>query len=720
MLDSSSKSMIFVATIALLLPILHTAVVNSEPGAGCILQGEEEEGLLDFSLLQTSLQLSRGAAEQPLKEQAAFQQHKSTEEHVHGMQVPASVLSELLSHSWLQTSLAPKLWLLPLGIIMSFIALFVLRYYLNSARSLDSDSSEPGISWGVYGILITQTLNALATQVVMPTMPFYAMQIGANAVTISLMGSAYNIAQMFCSPLLGNVSDQIGRKRVMLVGILCQAICNSFLGCARTPNQLLLARAAVGAALSTGPVEGAYIMDFVSDKKQLKKVTQLQTFLTSAGALAGPAVARSFGSLPFTFLCKGIVAINLLNFVIGCMFWEDKIKPQPKQPIEEESAGEEDTSFSQQVVDMFRNPATRSLLIVSSLYAFSFNIGEGSEMVLFKDRFGFTKDDSCIFFMCINVTSLIGALWVPKLINMLGALNVCILGSFGGSLATLILVLGPQKTWVPYSFAVSIVGSCGSLVSLSYPLLVQEMCPDNLGTLYGLQHSLNGAASAVASPLGGILYTNQRSFPFIASSVGFWLTGMFYGGISKQQQQRLSTPSKPKLEKSKSSCRRLKEHIYNDKLFMVQLQVKELVFELDPDVRECYTLYKAHVQEEKGGGGKMPVAASITEGLAGALERKRALAVDKSQVIEEGDEPDPHVLGMPVRGENDPDIMARHEVYKAHLQEEKGGGGKMPVAATMAGGFATALYDSKRKNNVAEEEPSSDSKTPASASSGKQ
>eukprot|EP00930_Biecheleria_cincta_P059284 TRINITY_DN45031_c0_g1_i1.p1 TRINITY_DN45031_c0_g1~~TRINITY_DN45031_c0_g1_i1.p1 ORF type:complete len:683 (+),score=98.43 TRINITY_DN45031_c0_g1_i1:117-2165(+) len=679
--------MIFVATIAVALPILQAALTSCGPAAGCIQQGEEEEGLLDFSLLQTSLQLSRGAAEQPLIEQAASQKRKSPEEHNNGMQVPASVLSELLSQSWLQTSLAPKLWLLPLGIILSFIALFVLRYYLNSPHSPDSDSAEPEISWGIYGILITQTLNALAAQVVMPTMPFYAMQIGASAVTISLLGSAYNLAQMFCSPLLGNASDQVGRKRVMLVGILCQAVCNSFLSFARTPNQLLVARAAVGVALSTGPVEGAYIMDFVHDKKQLKKVTQLQTFLTSAGALAGPVVARSFASLPFTSLCKGIVAINLLNFVIGCMLWEDKIKSPPKQAIEEESAGEEDTGFWQQVADMFHNPATLSLLIVSTLYAFSFNIGEGTEMVLFKDRFGFTKDDSCIFYMCINVTSLIGALWVPKLIEILGALNVCILGSFGGSLASLILVLGPQKTWVPYVFAVSIVGLCGSLVSLSYPLLVQEMCPENLGTLYGLQHSLNGAASAAASPSGGILYTNHQSLPFIASSVGFWLTGMFYGGMSRRQ--RLPTPPKPKLERRNSALQRLGDPMYNDKLFMLQLQVKGLVFELDPEVRESYQLYKAHLQEEKGGGGKMPVSATIADGLVWAIERKKASAVDKSQLIEEGAESDPHVVGLTVRSKSE------------H---------KMPVAATIAEGFGA-------KDLVEEPEPSSESKTSASAGS---
>jgi len=619
--------------------IFESALSSCEMAGGCILQSEEEDTLLDFSLLQTSLQVARRAMEQHVDEHVALQAaDNSTLEHGHNLQTPVFKLVSLLSHSSWQSSVPAKVWVPLLGVVLGLMALLAWWFFVRRGKGTKSDSeSKTPAKIGVYGILITQTLNALATMVVMPTMPFYAMQIGANAFTISLMGSAYNLAQMFCSPLLGNISDRFGRKRVMLVGIVGQVLCNFSLCCAHTPHQLLLARVAVGVAMSTGPVEMAYIMDYVKSEQELSNIMSLQKVMTSAGALAGPAVARSFANLPFTTLCRGVVAINILNFFIGCMLWQDKKSAKSEDTTktklasvntlsdfqEEEllaqSAEKEEMSFWQQVCTMFRNPSTCSLLLVSCAYAFSFGIGEGPEMVFFKDRFAFSKDESCVFFMCINVSCLICAAWVPALMTHMGALNVCLLGSFGGCLATLTLVFGPQKSWVPYSFGVLLVGLCGTMVGFGFPHLVRLMCPEELrGTLLGLQHSLNGGAGAVAPPLGGILYSKRQTFPFIASSLGLGLTGMLYETMRKQPEAKEIEPAEIQRRRTRRSLTTFGQPMYNDKLFMVQVCAADLRFELDDEVRDLYERFTTKLQEQSGKGG-MPIAYTVAEGLAQAV-----------------------------------------------------------------------------------------------------
>ena len=119
--------------------------------------------------------------------------------------------------------------------------------------------------------------------------------------------------------------------------------------------------------------------------------------MASAGALAGPLVARTFDKLHFKTLCLGVVAVNVVNFFIGSMLWEE-VKPEVKDrkaiQVEQDADSSEgaDKTISEQVSTMFANRAACGLLLVSFIYALGFAIGDGPEMVFFKDRFGFTKE----------------------------------------------------------------------------------------------------------------------------------------------------------------------------------------------------------------------------------------------------------------------------------------------------------------------------------------
>eukprot|EP00440_Ansanella_granifera_P022199 gb/GFBE01024117.1/.p1 GENE.gb/GFBE01024117.1/~~gb/GFBE01024117.1/.p1 ORF type:complete len:655 (+),score=150.33 gb/GFBE01024117.1/:1-1965(+) len=597
---------------------------------------EDEASLLEMSLLQTTLKLQK----ESVAAQAGAVIPASAGNHSDLMRTAlASTVIELLKDGWKPEPVV--LAFIALGILLVVVVLvLVLRRYASSHADGPGDSAidwQGGTQIGIYGILVTQTLNALATMVVLPTMPFYAMQLGASAFEISLMNSAYNLAQMFCSPLIGTLSDRLGRKRVMVVGIACQAICNGFLCCSNSFATLMAARMAVGMALSTGPVEMAYIMDFVRSEKELSRVLALQRVMTSAGALAGPMVARSFDSLPFTSLCRGVVAINLLNLVTGILLWEDAPAKADKaskgkrrlitslSDITEEEAGDADgsgKSFADQLRAMLSNHAALGLLLVSFVYSLGFGISDGPEMVFFKDRFGFGKDEACDFYMFTNVSTLVCSAWVPALLVEFGALALCIAGSLGGAACTLLLVFGPPAAWVPNAFGASMVGFFGTMVGLGFMHLVQKYCPEDLlGTMLGLQSSLNGAAGALAPPLGGMLYSFNMYLPFLCTSGFCAMTGVFYKLIPYKADALAKPEAAPK--RKRPQLRRLStfgKPIYNDTSFMVQLCTNELRVQMDPESRHLYERLREKLREEKVRGGLKPVA-TVAGSLAAAIEQ---------------------------------------------------------------------------------------------------
>jgi len=590
------------------------AVVSAEEA--CSFEEADDVALLDVSLLQTSLQLKPAAAVQ---------------------ETPPGRLREGLAVSLAELTPPPRAtWVLLSAVILMAIGLILWTCMESSGNeSSEDESSDDETSpskIGVYGILITQTLNALATMVVLPTMPFYAMNLGASAFTISLMGSAYNLAQMFCSPLLGSFSDRVGRKRVMLMGIFGQAVCNVLMCRARTVPSLLFARVAVGMALSTGPVEMAYIMDFVDDEQELSRILALQRVMTSAGALAGPIVARSFDSLPFPVLCRGVVAINVLNLVVGAMLWEDAVTPSEAAPrtkcskqlsrrlsdVAEEdirkatSSGSqaEGASMAQKFQAMCSNRATCCLLGVSFVYALGFGIGDGPEMVFFKERFGFGKDQACVFFIFINVSSLVCAAWVPALLSNLGARNICVIACLGGAMCSLLLALSPGVLWMPFAFGATMVGLCGTMLGLGFMHLVRETVPEDLmGTMLGFQSSLNGAAGALAPPVGGMLYGWNNFLPFLVTSFCCVVTGVLYKLLPMKVEAVV--PRRLEAKKEQAALRRLSTFgapIYNDKSFMVQVITNELRLEFDPEAVRLYERFRERLREDNVRGGLKPVA----------------------------------------------------------------------------------------------------------------
>jgi len=508
--------------------------------------------------------------------------------------------------------------------------------------------AEPqAISAGVYAILVTQTLDALATMVVLPTIPFYAMGLGANAFTISLIGSAYNLAQMVCSPALGALSDRAGRKAVMVMGLTCQAMCNCLMANAETLPQLILARVAVGMALSTGPVEMAYIMDSIATERQLSFVLSLQRVMTSTGALLGPLVAKTFDEYSFPYLCRGLVCVNVLNLFIGITLWKDA-PPKDDVAIMSDAAASPSastladgsptdstgtkppTTFLGMLRLMLSNRATSALLLVSWVYTLGYGIGDGPEVVFFKEHFGFEKGQVCYFFVITNLSSLLFCPVGPYLINSFGSANVCKMGCLGAAASTLSLVAFSGTQWIPFVYGGAMVGLFGGMIGFGYMHLVRKQVPESMmGTMLGLQSSLNGFAGTIAPPTGGALYNLNSFLPYIITALFAAFAAGMYGALSVSVSPEEVEPIAATLPLVRDdgrpwrrpTLRRVStfgKPIFPDKSFTSQVHLNAMSLEHDPELYRLYQAYRTVLDRERSGTGGLKPVATVPGDMAAA------------------------------------------------------------------------------------------------------
>ena len=56
--------------------------------------------------------------------------------------------------------------------------------------------------------------------IIIPVLPFYAENIGANPTQLGFLMGVYSLMQLLFAPMWGRISDRVGRKPVIMIGIL--------------------------------------------------------------------------------------------------------------------------------------------------------------------------------------------------------------------------------------------------------------------------------------------------------------------------------------------------------------------------------------------------------------------------------------------------------------------------------------------------------------------
>jgi MFS family permease len=66
-------------------------------------------------------------------------------------------------------------------------------------------------------IFLIVMIDILGFTIILPLLPFYAESFGATSLVVGWLLSTYGICQLVSGPILGKISDRIGRKLILLV-----------------------------------------------------------------------------------------------------------------------------------------------------------------------------------------------------------------------------------------------------------------------------------------------------------------------------------------------------------------------------------------------------------------------------------------------------------------------------------------------------------------------
>ena len=121
----------------------------------------------------------------------------------------------------------------------------------------------------LFILSFTLVVVTLGFGVVIPIIPFYMESLGAGGTELGLLVASYAVMRLICAPMWGGISDRVGRKPIMMIGILGDGLTMVLFGFASELWMLFAARILSGILSSaTSPTTMAYIGDSTSEEER--------------------------------------------------------------------------------------------------------------------------------------------------------------------------------------------------------------------------------------------------------------------------------------------------------------------------------------------------------------------------------------------------------------------------------------------------------------------
>lgn len=180
-------------------------------------------------------------------------------------------------------------------------------------------------------LFVTNFTLILGFSIVFPLLPFYAREFGATIFEISLIFAAFPLMQFIFSPLWGKVSDNVGRKPIMLISLFGSAISFILYGFAGSYLNLLMVRIIHGIVSSAGFATVHAAGADISTKEDRAKTMATIGAAFSLAIAFGPAIGGIFSSISiqFPFFISAVVAF--INLIFVYKFVPETIKEKTKK-----------------------------------------------------------------------------------------------------------------------------------------------------------------------------------------------------------------------------------------------------------------------------------------------------------------------------------------------------------------------------------------------------
>jgi DHA1 family tetracycline resistance protein-like MFS transporter len=388
-------------------------------------------------------------------------------------------------------------------------------------------------------IFLTVAIDVIGLGIIIPVLPLYVESFGLSAFIVTLLLSVFSLFSFLSAPLLGVLSDKIGRRPVLIISIASTSIGWFIFSFAKSLPILLLGRIIDGLAAGNISTAQSSISDMSKDAKERASSLGIIGMIFGFGFIIGPFIGGLLSKISPSFPFLFVGSLALANTILAYFFLPEtnkhinkkkRISWNPLSPI----------------IAAIKNKKLRILYLVW----FMFNIvavAANSIFALYLSKvFGFSAYMTGIFFtgigiiLTINQGFLIRKFWLEKFKEK--QLIILMLGFF---------TVGFISMSIPYIwlFVIGMVftafGQSTLMVAMTSEI-IGEADIKMRGESVGVLSAVASSANILAPLISGALFTFKHYSPYIFASMLSLvaLAIMYFKKLSDRNSSEIESLSK--------------------------------------------------------------------------------------------------------------------------------------------------------------------------------
>ncbi|HEY7357246.1 MAG TPA: MFS transporter [Ktedonobacterales bacterium] len=361
---------------------------------------------------------------------------------------------------------------------------------------------------------LTVFIDITGFGLILPLLPFWAEHLGAGPVGVTLILTAYALAQFLFTPLLGSLSDRYGRRPVILFSLLIEAFAFALTALAGSLPLLLAARFIGGLGASNIGSAQAVVADVTPPEGRARGMGMIGAAI-GLGFVVGPALGGMLAPIGATLPFWVAMGVALANALLVLAFLPETRQQRAARSAPARGARALFAGWQRTL----RQPAVARLVTINLLFTLAFTAME-AVFPLFSQRvFGWTARQNGYIFTYVGVVIVImqGGL-VGRLVKRWGEHRLLIGGLALLALGLALLPVSTQLATLLVALGILSAGE-GAATPTTSALLSFASQADAQGETLGLAQGVGGLGRIVGPLLAGVLFTVGIGVPFIAGAV---------------------------------------------------------------------------------------------------------------------------------------------------------------------------------------------------------
>ncbi|WNS43699.1 MFS transporter [Paenibacillus sp. MMS20-IR301] len=353
----------------------------------------------------------------------------------------------------------------------------------------------------------------LGQGMVIPILPDYLKQFNAAGTAAGYLVAAFGVAQFLFSPIGGQLSDRLGRKRLIMAGLALTVISDLLFALSHTLTLLYIARFIGGMGLGLMvPSVMAYVADTTTPAARAKGMGYLSAAM-NLGMVLGPGlggIIAQFGVRAPYFFASGLGLLATLLTI----FMPESLPASQRQLSRKQEKSE---PVMNRIISSFRTSYFRYLLLILVM-TFGLINYETVYALFVQQKYGFNAGVISIIITAGAIVGIIVQVWLlDKIVKLLGEITLI---RWSLIMAGIMLLLMLFKFNFAYLLAVSVLFfTFTSFLRPTVNTLISDAAGERQGYASGLANTYSSAGTILGPVLAGSLFDKHIDLPYILGAV---------------------------------------------------------------------------------------------------------------------------------------------------------------------------------------------------------